>query len=640
MITSYVLSFILFKKMGLKDRLFALVSSVTINVFFVLFINEIRSIGNNLTFTGIVVSWIVILLCQIISIYFLIKKSNAFNDIKDAFKVSKIDLCSINTISALIILIAVFFAIRTVPYNWDSMSYHLSRIAHWTQQRSIAHYASHDISQISDPSLAEFIELQIYILCGKTDYLVNLLQTFAYFISAILVYGISGKIGCEPMYKKLAVLTYVTTPIVFAEALTTQVDIFAGMWLLMFAYIALDFIDKDKALDLDRANIVRLVFLGLAAGFSYDAKASASIGVTVFAIWLVLCCVIRKDKVGKIILSCVIVFIPAFLVVLPELARNINTFNAIAAAESSTDFIVPSFSPKYLIVNCAENITYNMPNKFFDVVMPLRYVVAYLLIGFFGSAETPAGLYDFNFYVEPTDMNHDLAINPLITWLMVLTIIVGIVRYIVLKVKKKKTECNWKSIYILVCILATLLFFTIAKWYKFITRYECGYFAILAPGVMLFVQILLKNKKELNYVFTGIVVFVCLASFNDSFVFHKQFLYDNTGRERAYFKDKEVFDQFNDTANEVVDGGYKNMGLIVGNDSYEYPLWKMTEGSVERIEHVCVDNETIIHEDGGFIPECIVAVDVETGDVISYHGNDYKLIKDTDGMKLYDLTTR
>ena len=157
---------------------------------------------------------------------------------------------------------------------------------------------------------------------------------------------------------------------------------------------------------------------------------------------------------------------------------------------------------------------------------------------------------------------------------------------------------------------------------------------------MFFIQILLKNKKELVYAFAGMVIFVSLSSFNDSYVFHKQFLYDGNGRERAYFKVKEVFDQFNDTATEVKNGGYKNMGLIVGNDSYEYPMWKMTEGFIERIEHVCVDNETAVYEDESFVPDCIVSVDVETGDEIDCAGNTYKLVKDTDGMKLYDLTTR
>ena len=74
----------------------------------------------------------------------------------------------------------LFLAVWTVPYNWDSMTYHLSRIANWTQNRSVAHYATHNIREIVSPALAEFINLHVYILTGQKDNLFNLLRICAY----------------------------------------------------------------------------------------------------------------------------------------------------------------------------------------------------------------------------------------------------------------------------------------------------------------------------------------------------------------------------------------------------------------------------------------------------------------------------
>lgn len=90
-------------------------------------------------------------------------------------------------IIAIMCIVVLYMAFRTVPYNWDSMTYHLTRIVHWVQNGSVAHYACHDISQISGPPLAEFVNLHVYVLSGNTDYLVNLLQAASYIISGILV---------------------------------------------------------------------------------------------------------------------------------------------------------------------------------------------------------------------------------------------------------------------------------------------------------------------------------------------------------------------------------------------------------------------------------------------------------------------
>lgn len=49
-------------------------------------------------------------------------------------------------------IIVLFLALVTTPNNWDSMTYHLPRIVHWAQNRSVGHYATNSIRQISSPS--------------------------------------------------------------------------------------------------------------------------------------------------------------------------------------------------------------------------------------------------------------------------------------------------------------------------------------------------------------------------------------------------------------------------------------------------------------------------------------------------------
>ena len=74
----------------------------------------------------------------------------------------------------------VVISIKTVPYNWDSMTYHLPRIMHWIQNGSINHYSTNIVRQVTSPTFAEVSNMHIYLLSGETDLYVNLLQTFSF----------------------------------------------------------------------------------------------------------------------------------------------------------------------------------------------------------------------------------------------------------------------------------------------------------------------------------------------------------------------------------------------------------------------------------------------------------------------------
>ena len=56
---------------------------------------------------------------------------------------------------------SLILACVTTPYNHDSMTYHLARVAHWEQNHSIGHYATNVIRQASSPVFAEKLSLNI-----------------------------------------------------------------------------------------------------------------------------------------------------------------------------------------------------------------------------------------------------------------------------------------------------------------------------------------------------------------------------------------------------------------------------------------------------------------------------------------------
>ena len=189
----------------------------------------------------------------------------------------------------------LFLALKTVPYNWDSMTYHLGRIVHWYQNRSVAHYATHIKRQVANPVLGNFVVLNIYAMLNGSDRILNLLQFFSYVTNGWLVYHIARKLGCSYKYALLACILYYSTPIAFAEALTTQVDNFSTMYALCFVFLLLDFMHMEEKLAWNKISVVKVIMLGLCIVFGYLAKPSVGVALLVFALWLLIVSIIRRD---------------------------------------------------------------------------------------------------------------------------------------------------------------------------------------------------------------------------------------------------------------------------------------------------------------------------------------------------------
>lgn len=340
--------------------------------------------------------------------------------------------------------------------------------------------------------------------------------------------------------------------------------------------------------------------------------------IFVFAIWIVIVCIKNKDKVIDIVKATLLVIAPALIVVLPEMLRNLHTFGSLTADEITSNFLINSLDPRYYFVNCVENFAFNMNNAvafneelFLKIIYKLRLICLGEL--------TPSLLNEFKFTVDPMAFNHDTAINPLVTWLTVVSIIVLIVRFIIVLFKKEwRLRLKGKDGYIIFAFASIILFFAIAKWYAFITRYEVGYFAIVIPAVAICLQkvgerFVLCDKATgklcdfgIQLIVTVICFFTLIAMMNHC-AQYTQFCSD---RYIDYFRVRDnLYVDYCNVTDYVLKQGFINVGFMGGNDSYEYPMYKMMEGNITTFQHVNVDNETAVYEDKQYRPNCIIVVD-------------------------------
>lgn len=572
------------------------------------FITEIYSFFHLLRFVPLAATWSA--LSGILFIWLIIQKKRSKNPssplkhtsiLKHTSKIPPWAL-----IAVLLGTIVLYLSFRTVPYNWDSMTYHLPRIAHWAQNGSIAHYATNILRQISSPVLAEFVNLHVFILWSGSDFLFNILQCSSYLTCAAAVYAISRKLRCTPAFCATASLLFASMPIAFAEALTTQVDNFATLWLLFFVYILLDFTDLETKIRFNRSSIVKVCILSLCVSFGYLTKPSVCIAMAIMAVWLLAVCLCRRDS-PKVLIKLIFCAAPVLLLtLLPEIIRNLKTFSAIASSGTGQRQLIGTLQPLYVLVNFIKNFVYNLPNVYLysssDFLAKIVQKTAGLLKVDLNAPSIAEDGRTFFLHSAP-NFAHDTAINPVIAVLFILCIIIGL-----LKLRKK----NLKKIllgYSFTASVCFLIFCMVLRWEPYVTRYMVSYLALLCPAIAVSLQN--NTSGSFRAAILGIICFVCFCDLGSMILYHRNMCVRSGADQRpyGYFTNRtSEYEPYVQISQYIAENGFRQIGLSMGEDNYEYPLWYLLKNSADRIEHVCVQNESAVYADCSFIPECIIRI--------------------------------
>ena len=524
-------------------------------------------------------------------------------------------------------LVMLGLALKTMPYNWDSMTYHMPRVFHWLQNGSVAHYATNIGRQVASPVLGAYVNLHVYALAGGNDLFVNLLQSVSYLSSGILVYAIAGKIGCSTKYCLIAGMLFYSMPIAFAESFTTQVDNFACFWMLCFVYLLLGFLNMGEKIEISYRTTWRSVILSLSVAFGYLTKPSIGFGMLIMLLWLLITVIRRRDKMFPLAIYFVLAGVVIACIVIPEFLRNLETYHALASAGTGQRQLIGSGHWRYVTVNFVKNFTYNMPTVWiFDSTNLIwKYVLRFSR--FLGvDIDDPVISEDGReFQVrDPQNYGNSTAVNPVLTWLLVGCIIL----FVFYNCRKK-----WKDIknqYFVMACISFLCFCAVLRWEPFVSRYMISYFAVLCPALAGQMELFFDNsairKSKIERSVVPIICFLCCTEMLGMFYYHGKIAFEQSKSNGYFVTRRELTESYGKLADMLEQRGYSNIGLVTGGDSYEYPIIAMIE-NYGRIEHVNVENETGKYEDLGFIPDIIIALNYDGPDYIVCHGQEYKQIE-------------
>ncbi|MEM7552630.1 MAG: glycosyltransferase family 39 protein, partial [Cyanobacteria bacterium P01_A01_bin.84] len=163
------------------------------------------------------------------------------------------------------------------------MTYHMSRVIHWMQNRSVAHYPTYIVRQVDTPPLAGFIITHLQILSGS-DRFANLVQWFSMLGSLVAVSLVAKKLGANLYGQLISAFVCLTIPMGLLQASSTQNDYVVSFWLACFIYYTITFLSNLS--NKISKNPSKVFNLGASLGLAILTKATAYIYAFPFFVWL------------------------------------------------------------------------------------------------------------------------------------------------------------------------------------------------------------------------------------------------------------------------------------------------------------------------------------------------------------------
>jgi hypothetical protein len=217
---------------------------------------EFLSIFNLLDLAHLTLGWSLIL---IIFACLLIKSGLTFE--QSLLQLPRTYLAYIWSILIIILIPLLILAIVIPPNNWDSMSYHMTRVEEWRQNLNIYPFPTSNIRQVNYPPLAEYIILNLQVL-SQSDYFANLVQYFSLLGSLSLISLFAKSFGLDFKGQFLAILLLLSIPMVIFQSTSTQTDLTASFFLLGTIYSVFKILRSPLIILQDIIALGAFLFLG------------------------------------------------------------------------------------------------------------------------------------------------------------------------------------------------------------------------------------------------------------------------------------------------------------------------------------------------------------------------------------------
>jgi hypothetical protein len=511
-------------------------------------------------------------------------------------------------------------ALLSPPNTWDSMTYHMPRVAHWSQAGAVAHYPTHVLRQLWLGPGAEFAIAHLQVLTGG-DRLANLVQWLAFAASVLGSAIVAAELGGGPRARALAAIACATLPMAIAQASSTQNDLVASFWMLALGYWVIRFREVPSA--------TTAAFVGVSVGLAELTKLPVGF---VAVPWLVAFVASAARGGGRRAIRCVAVAgLAAVALNLGHVARTVPLLSSEGPPPSARpaaggDVLPPVFSlyvnttadPRALVSNVLRNAALHaaMPSDRVNAGLERAIVGVHRVMGFDpNDGRTSLGLGYPAFQVGPLRIHEDFVGNPLH---LAAAIVAGALVW-----RRRAAFGAPVRLWAVMSAAGAVAFCVALKWQPWNSRLHLPLFVLACP----LVGVALERHRRLAIACATAFCLLALPSLALTWPRPLLGAYSvvTTPRAAQRFRNHPGLRPAYEAAAGVVgDTGCRRVGLILGWDGWEYPLWTLLRARLDpglRIEHVLVQNASRrFASPEADAPCALVAVEPGLGDTVSWRG--------------------
>jgi hypothetical protein len=378
-----------------------------------------------------------------------------------------------------VVVVTGLTALAGFPNDGDSLWYHLGRVAHWEQNRSVAFYPTSILPQLYYPPWSGYAILQLSLL-GWDERLVNLVQCFSMVGSVVGVSAVARQLGADARGQVFSAFFCALLPMGILQASTTQNDYVTSFWLVCLVHALLD-------LTGGAGSTGPALRAGVALGLALLTKATAYVFAAPVAAVLLLTLGPRRSwaRVQQVM----VVGLLALLLNTPHYVRNYELFGLPLgpledAQAAPVGQLNEAFSADILVSNVVRGGAIHVGTPFPDVNAAAELAVTRSLARLGIDANDPRSTWRqaaFPFTVPRAPGDEATAGNP-IQLVLIVASCCGIVAW-----RGRSWDPRAKA-YGLSLVLAFLLLSLLFKWRPFLSHWQLPLFVLWSPLVGRFFQ--------------------------------------------------------------------------------------------------------------------------------------------------------
>jgi hypothetical protein len=490
------------------------------------------------------------------------------------------------------------------PSNWDSMTYHLPRVMHWADQRSIEFYPTGIWRQNLTQPLAEYGILHLFLLGGDRagEAAAFLVQWTSFGAAIACAPLIAGELGLNRRVRIASAIAAATIPMAILQSSGTQNDVVAGSLLMATAWLLLRLRRRMRSAD--------VAMCGLALGLALLAKGTSHLFIAGLGSALGAAALIPFLRDIRTLARRFVALMGMLVVALaingPYIWRCASLARTAGGVEGSV-----VFSRDYSAAAIGAGVVRNVA---LHCATPLRSVNEAILHGLeraLGSqAENPRTTYPGTTLRVARSLHEDTSGNLIHLGIGAIGLAMAL---LALARGRPRVRMNvWWYVLGLAC--SGLLFCVLLRWQPWGSRLHTPLFLLASPLLAIVAAPGLdagRVRRWIGCLSLAAMIVYCIpfVVYNVSRPLASRMWMTADRNAEMFFNRPEVLDDYRGAVAALRTAGAHEAGLVLDEDDWEYPLWWMTahQGSPMAFRHVGVTNSSRVLEPSAAPPEYIIA---------------------------------